>query len=645
MLAIVVGSLIGLDPYLFLEDTEKEETKAFIQKQTTETRFFLDSLPQKETIKKRLSELLEFSYEGVPLVRNNFAFSLDKPLGSDNKSLFVTHKGSKEVLVPITEGQIKNFSPSPNGKYVAYAFSKNSNDQADLFIMDSEKKENLAEFVSSDLYPWMHSTLTWSPDSKGFFYTKSEANAPSGEEKLYQKIYYHLVGTDFSLDPLVFGKTLNKDDLPNPYVSIDGTHLLSQVYIGGNKANYYLDGELIFSDGDTSSYPQIHKESIYLKNGNEIYSAKLSKPHNWRLIFTEKGDKLEKFICIEDSLIIQSLKDVTTQLTQYDLDGNYISTIPLPCPGLLTEWSVDNNFLIFGFSSFFIPHIIYEFDTKSSALRVIKEVKTTFNPEEFCIQQHFFPASDGASIPLFMIHKKGISLTCDNPVLLYGYGGFGISILPNFNPFAIPFLEHGGIYVIANIRGGGEYGESFHQQGTKQNKQRVFDDFIEASEWLIQKGYTNSLKLSILGGSNGGLLTGAMLTQRPDLFKAVLIGVPVLDMLRFHLFFGGRFWIPEYGSPDDPEEVKTLFRYSPYHNIDDNTDYPSTLIFTSDLDDRVHPMHAYKMTAKLKNGKSGRKTHLLVEKNAGHGGDPKISSKIAFYSDIYSFIFHELDIK
>ncbi|MBM3193139.1 MAG: S9 family peptidase [Chlamydiae bacterium] len=645
MLALVVGSLVGLDPYLFLEDTEKEETKAFIQEQTQHTSFFLDTLPKRELIKNRLSDILDFAYHGTPVIKKDFAFSLDKPQKSDYKSLFITKKGCKELLIDGRNGQIKNFSPSPNGKYVAYSVSKNCNDQADLFIIDSEKKEKNGEFVSSDLYPWMHSNLVWSNDSKGFWYTKKDLLAPPGEEKLHQKIYYHSLGTDFNLDPLVFGETLLRDDLPNPFISINGSDLLVQVFVGGQNVDYYLDNKLIFKDGEINSYPQIHKDRIYLKNGNEIYATKLDEPHNWRLIFSEKKDIIEKFICVEDSLIIQSLKDVSTQLNVYDLDGNYISPITLPCPGLITEWSANENFLIFGFSSFFIPHIVYQFDTKSTDLTILKEVEFPFSGDEFRIKQYFILAQDEELIPLFMIHKKGVSQSGNNPVLLYGYGGFGASSLPNFNPFAIPFLEHGGIYVIANIRGGGEYGENWHKQGMKQNKQRVFDDFIEVAEWLIKKGYTNPSKLSILGASNGGLLTGAMLTQRPDLFKAIIIGVPVLDMIRFHLFFGGRFWIPEYGSPEDPKDLDYLLKYSPYHNINNNTDYPSTLIFTSDSDDRVHPMHAYKMTAKLNATKTSKKTYLLVEKNAGHGGDPKTTSKIRFYSDIYSFIFHELDIK
>jgi prolyl oligopeptidase len=429
-----------------------------------------------------------------------------------------------------------------------------------------------------------------------------------GEEKLHQKIFYHLIGTDFEKDPLVFGRGLNKDDLPNPINCLDEKNLLNLVYVGAEKVDYYLNNQLIFKEADTSSSGYIHKDTIYISNGNQILAANLNDPLNWKVVFSETADKLEKFILIENSLIIQSLENVTSYLSQYDLNGNYLSSIPLPCAGLITEWSVNEHNLIFGFSSFFIPHTIYQFNTYTKELSVLNEVKTLFNPDEFVLRQEFFLAKDSAKIPLFIIHKKGISLSGNNPLLLYGYGGFAISIFPNFNPFAIPFLEHGGIYVIANIRGGGEFSESWHQAGVKKNKQTVFNDFIGASEWLIENKYTNSSKLAILGGSNGGLLTGAMLTQRPDLFKAVLIGVPVLDMLRYHLFFGGRFWIPEYGSPDDPEAYNYLLKYSPYHHVNDDIIYPSTLIFTSDADDRVHPMHAYKMTARLNAVKHPGKT-------------------------------------
>ncbi len=631
MIAILSCSLLLSDPYIWLEETEKEETKVWIDNQTTQTKSLLENLSSKNQIRDRLLKLFNYEQLGTPISRGDLLFFLDR-------NLYMEENGLKKVLINPLSALIGTWNPSPDGTLIAYTLSEAANDKASLHILNVTTGEILPQFISSDLYPCMHSEIEWSQDSKGFWYTKRSQNTPIEEEKFHQKIYYHKLEANFEDDPLIFGENLEKEEVPYKVEASDSGHLLISLFNSSAKQDLFLDNICILKD--IQSAGTLYKNRIYVIADRKLLTSNIDTPTNWEIILSQGPH--QKFFIIDDLLFVESIVDVHSVLKTYDLKGAYYCDIPLPGLGTVTSFSIHKGSLLFGFTSFLIPQTIYRYDLSSFTLEVFKEIDSGFDPNAFTVEQCFYPAKDLCNIPIYLIYKKPLLYDGNNPTLLYGYGGFNISILPSFNRTMIPFLENGGVYVIANIRGGGEYGEPWHEAGMLKNKQTVFDDFISAAEWLIKSDITNAGKLAIMGGSNGGLLTGAMLTQRPDLFKAIIIGVPVLDMLRYHLFFGGRHWIPEYGSPDDEEMVPYLLSYSPYHNIKDDCAYPATLIFTSDRDDRVHPMHAYKMTARLQSINQPPKILLRVEKNAGHSGNPSDSGKIEFYSDIYSFLFDEL---
>jgi len=468
---------------------------------------------------------------------------------------------------------------------------------------------------------------------------------------------------------MVFGDALAKEDIPWAQVSTDGRYLLVTVYVlSGDVARteLYLQDRhnpekgfvSVIKDIDAQFWGEVYQNTIYVMTNHEAQQWKIMAVQVgevgkgiecWNTLIAEGRHRIQKFTVLRDRLFVETLENVCSALRMYDLNGRWVSDIALPTMGSIDaiKGEKEGDELFFRFSSFLVPHTVYRIDLNGNQCTVYKQVDAGINADMFTVKQVWYNSKDGTKVPMFLVHRKDLEISGNNPTLLFGYGGFNASYTPNFHfsSFLVPFLAKGGLFALANIRGGGEFGEEWHKAGMRENKQNVFDDFIAAAEWLIKNRYTNSQRLAIFGWSNGGLLMGAMLTQRPELFKAVVIGAPVLDMLKYHKFLNGRIWIPEFGSPDDPEQFRYLMAYSPYHNVKDETDYPAVLIVMPDRDDRVHPMHAYKMTARLQEANTSPNPILLrVEPKAGHSGAAPIYRVVEQYADIWSFLFWQLEM-
>lgn len=667
------------DPYRWLEKDDDPEVKQWIEAQSAATRSVLDMITARNSIKERLGKLFRIDTVGIPVPKGSHYFFEERKGADDLSVLYVQDglEGSPRVLIdPSTLSEDKStilhgWSPSEDGGLVAYGLSEAANDQASIYVLSMETGEKLPDTIPAEIYPSPHSPIIWNPDGSGFWYTHRHPDAPKGEEKFHQKLYYHELGRDYHDDPMVFGETIAKEDIPWAEVSKDGGHLLVTVdklsgrvestalYLCDLKANA-MSFVPVVEGIEALFFGTLHRDRVYLQTNHnaplwKLLSIKVGDVFGDRksiddfdVVIPESEHKLERFTLVKDNLFVETQENVCSVFRRYRLDGQLIEEVPLLTSGSLTGLSGEDEGeeFFFGFTSFLVPHNIYRLDLMSGQIALFKKAEGGLNTDAFDARQAWYTSKDGTRVPMFLIHRKGLELNSNNPVMLDGYGGFNVSITPAFNKSAVPFIENGGIYAIANIRGGGEFGEKWHEAGRRDKKQNVFDDFIAAAEWLIREKYTTSHRLAIFGWSNGGLLTATTLTQRPELFKAVVIGAPVIDMLRYHLFFGGRHWIPDYGSVEEEEMFHYLLAYSPYHNVKDGTHYPATLIVTADKDDRVHPMHAYKMTARLQEANASSNPILLrVETKAGHGSAPAIPRLVEMYADIWGFVFQQLGMK
>lgn len=664
------------DPYRWLEKDDDPEVKKWLEEQNTLTRSVLDKIEIRNAIKNRLSQLFRIDTVGIPVPKGNRYFFEERRGIDDLDVLYVQDglNGSPRVLIDLnilSEDKstiLHEWSPSNDGKLVAYGLSEAANDQANIYVLNVETGEKLPDIIPAEIYP---SQIVWSPDGSGFWYTHRHPDAPKGEEKFHQKLYYHKLGCDFRDDPMVFGEAVAKEDIPWAEVSKDGRYFLVTVYKLSGKvestALYLYDFRSktkrftpVVDGIEALFFGTLHRDRLYIQTNHNAPLWKLLSVgvedifdnsmdvEDFDVILPEGEHKLERFMLIKDNLFVETQENVHSVFRRYYLDGRFVSEIPLSILGSLTGLSgkKEGEEFFFGFTSFLVPHNIYRFDLLDEQIILFKKAEGGINTQAFEIEQVWYSSKDETRVPMFLIHNKGLERNGNNPLMLYGYGGFNVSNRPVFNKSAIPFIENGGIYAIANVRGGGEFGEKWHKAGMRDKKQNVFDDFIAAAEWLIRENYTSFNRLAISGWSNGGLLTATTLTQRPELFKAVIIGAPVIDMLRYHLFFGGRYWICDYGSIEEQKMLKHLLAYSPYHNVKDGGHYPATLIVTADKDDRVHPMHAYKMAARLQEANVSSNLILLrVETKAGHGGAPAIPRLVEMYTDIWGFVFQQLGME
>ena len=644
------------DPYEWLEDDRDPVVIEWVEAQHRETKAYLSSLPYRDEIRKRLSELaLLQTYGSLTQAGDKIIFSQQE--GGQNHPLYFIEKGGEEellldpnVLYPSGRVAITLLESSKDGTLLGYAERENGSDWAEIKVIDLETKSILSDRLEWIKFP----CIAWR--GRGFYYSRFESPVKGKElSGLTQntKVYFHRVGEGQELDELVWE---------------DREHPLRYFFpktVGNEKTLVLMESE--GTSGCQIRVKDLERDTPFrlLIEGFESNPCIIDEVDEGFLVLTDEGAPNKKLVVMGSEtrllipegeapivdallvgkrLLVTRLKDVLSDIVEYDLDAYGISGIrKIDLPGMGTAklcHQAEGSSVFYTYTSYTEPTTFWRFDFETGESTVFK--KPSFIPSDCVVEPFFYSSLDGTSIPMFLIHKRGIEKNKDNPTLLYGYGGFGISIMPHFDPFLELWLERGGVFAVANIRGGGEYGEMWHRAGQRLNKQNCFDDFIAAAEWLIREGWTKKERLAIEGTSNGGLLVGACMTHRPDLFAAAVPHVGVFDMLRFHLFTIGWGWVAEYGSPDDPVDYENFLRYSPLHNIKPGVAYPPTLIFTADHDDRVVPAHSFKFFSALK--AAGASVHLHVTKNAGHGYGTPLSVQIEQMCDLYTFLISTLHI-
>ena len=659
------------DPYRWLEDDNSSETAEWVKAQNELTFGYLSKLPYRDQIKNRLTELWDYPKFGTPFKEAGKYFFY-KNDGLQNQSvLYTTNDLSAEATVLLDPNTLSDdgtaalsgIEISNDGKYLIYQVAKSGSDWNEIFVKNIETGEMLPDHIK-----WVKfSGVSWYND--GFFYSaydQPEAGSELSKANEYQKVYFHQLGTEQAADQLVvsdptnpkqmFGAGLTDDKRFLLVSKSQGTHGNALDFKDLSKKNsgfiklmesYEFEFNPVENIGDDLFVLTNYKAPKY-----RLIKINTNKPaeSDWVDVIPEKKDVLESVRLISGKLVVNYMTDARTKVEVYSYDGVLDHEVQLPGIGSVSAFSgkKDEAIAFFSFTSFNTPGEIYKYDftTNQSSLHFRPEVK--FNSDDFEVKQDFYASKDGTKIPMFIVHKKGIELNGSNPTLLYAYGGFNISLTPSFSASRMAFIENGGVFALANLRGGGEYGEEWHMAGTKLQKQNVFDDFIAAAEYLISQKYTSSQKLAIQGGSNGGLLVGAVTNQRPDLFKVALPAVGVMDMLRFHKFTIGWAWASDYGSSEDSEEMfKYLYNYSPYHTIKQGAEYPAVLATTADHDDRVVPAHTFKYMARLQEYGAGNKLPLLVriDTKAGHGAGKPTAKVIEEYTDVWSFVFYHLGMK
>lgn len=657
------------DPYRWLEDDYSEETKAWVEEQNRQTYEYIRNVPYFHKVKERLMELWNYPKYSVPKKVGNKYFYF-KNQGLQNQPVLYMQSSLEEepkvVLDPNNFSEdgtvaLTNYSFNKEGTLLAYATSRHGSDWQEIRVLDIQSNEKYKEVIQ-----WVKFTdIAWVKDSSGFFYSRfpKPGTVPKEDESNFNSVYWHKLGTPQEDDILVYQELENKEQGYVPTITDDGKYLIITAWVGTSHKSkiYYKE---INSDNDFTQLISTMdaKYDFIGSNDTLFYFLTDKQAPNGRLvaidiknpkvfiqeIIPEQKDALVNVNINKNYIVATLMQNASHRVKIYHLDGTFIETLALPYIGSITELNTskeDSGFL-FGLTSYLHPANIYSYDIENKSLSLFMESKVSLDTNQYETKQVFYTSKDGTNIPMFLTHKKGLILDGNNPALLYGYGGFNISLTPNFSPSVQVWLENGGVYAVANLRGGSEYGEEWHQAGILDRKQNVFDDFIAAGEWLIKNNYTQQAKLAIMGRSNGGLLVAACIAQRPDLYGAAICGVPVIDMLRYHKFTIGRYWVPEYGNAEtNKDHFDFLYAYSPLHNIKEGTAYPPTIIGTADTDDRVVPLHARKFAATMQNAQNGDNPILLrVEKKAGHGlGKPTIKV-IEEEADFYTFLFKELEV-
>jgi prolyl oligopeptidase len=660
------------DPYRWLEDLNSEATAKWVAEQNEVTQEYLADIPGSEAISEHLTELWNYERFGLPF-REGDRYFFSKNDGLQNQSVLYTTRSLAEegriLLDPNTlsgDGTValSDYSISPDGKLMAYSLSQSGSDWVEWKVRDIESGEDLSDHLKWSKF----SGADWSKDSKGFYYGRF-AEPEEGDEytakNTDKKIYYHRIGEPQENDTLVY----ERPDQPlwglNAGVTEDGRYLVFYVSQGTDTKNglFYQsltepDAEVVelFADFDASySYVTNLGETFLIRTDLDAPRQKVvavdlknPEPENWKMVIPESEATLRSVSHVGELLIANYMKDAHSQILRFAEDGRALGEVELPGLGSAGGFrgKADAKETFYAYSSFTDPGTIFRYDISSNQSEVYQRPESKFDPDDYETKQVFYQSKDGTRVPMFIVYKKGLERNGQNPTYLYAYGGFNISLTPGYSPVTMTWLDMGGVYASPNLRGGGEYGEEWHQAGMKLKKQNVFDDFIAAAEYLIAENYTSPPKLAIAGGSNGGLLVGACMVQRPELFGACLPAVGVMDMLRFHKFTIGWAWQAEYGSPDEVEEFKALKAYSPYHNLEDGTTYPATMVTTSDHDDRVVPSHSFKFAAALQAANKGPEPMLIrIETKSGHGAGTPTSKRIEQATDKFTFLSRELDFE
>ncbi len=659
------------DPYRWLEEPDSEDARAWIEAQNRLTFGYLGSIPEREKIRERLTSLWNHERYGVPWRKGNHIF-FTRNDGLQNQDVLYrlgSFEGEAGVLLdpnllsPDGTVSVQQYEISDEGDYLAYGVSTSGSDWIEIRIREVRTGRDLTEKVR-----WVKfSTLSWDRSTRGFFYSRydePEAAKERDAANYYQKLYYHRLGTDPSDDILIYERPDEKEWGFGGSVTEDGNYLILHVWKGTERQNLIFYKELLspgrpvveLIDLFDAEYEVIGNDGpiFWLKTDSlaprgRVLAIDTRRPgrENWVELIAEREETLVAVTVVGNRFIAQYLKDAQSQVRVHALDGSPLGEIPLPGIGTVSGFTGrrDDTETFYSFTSFTVPGTIFRFDVGALRSRLFREPTTTFDAESYETKQIFFESKDGTQIPMFLTCRKGMKCDPTTPTFLYGYGGFNISVTPAFSAAALSWIEMGGLYAVANLRGGGEYGERWHRAGTRLKKQNVFDDFISAAEWLISNRYTSTSKLAIGGRSNGGLLIGAAITQRPDLFGAALPAVGVMDMLRFDQFTIGWAWVSDYGSPDDPEEFLALYAYSPLHNLRPHTAYPPTMITTADHDDRVVPAHSFKFAAALQAAQGGEAPVLIrIETKAGHGIGTPTTKLIEEAADRWAFLVRALDI-
>lgn len=660
------------DPYRWLEDGESEDTTQWVAKQAQYARSVLDRYPHRDKLRARLTEILSSGSITRPDVAAGRYFYAKKE-GDQNQPIVYLREGlhgEDQVLLDPNKGSAEGtltidwFTPSEDGRLLAYGSSRGGDEISSLFVLDVDKMRALPYSIPKVRF----ANPQWLKDSSGFYYTRPRdvEDIGPGEEVYYRRVFLHKLHRDYEKDEMIFGSGLPKEEIPDAKLSPDGRYLMLDVFMGWGKNRLYVrDLErdqlmTIAEDGENSYTGEIVGNTLYLlTNWNasryQVFAVDLRKPErkDWRKIIPEGKGVIDSIKVVGDKLFAVRVTDAHSELLAFSLDGKQQRTVPLPEIGTVAQFhgKTDAEEAFFEFTSFTTPSTIYRLDVtadvgKPEALSVWNRLNAPIDSSQYESKQVFYPSKDGTIVPMYIVHKKGIALDGSTHGLLYGYGGFNISLTPEFRGYFFPWLESGGVLAIANMRGGSEYGEAWHRAGMLDKKQNVFDDFIAAAEYLIQKKYVAADRLVAHGRSNGGLLMGAVMTQRPDLFRVVICGVPLLDMIRYHKFRMARLWISEYGSAENEEDFQWLYAYSPYHQVKDGESYPATIIYTAESDSRVDPMHALKMTARLQAANASDNPIVLrFDTEAGHGAGKPLTKTIDEWVDIWSFTFDQLEIE
>ena len=654
------------DPYRWLEDDNSEATAAWVAEQNKVTFDYLNSLPAREKIKARIEQLWDYPTQSAPSkhgdwyyisrnsgLQNQSVLYRKRDLTSDEEELFLDPNAlSEDGTVALNTATF-----SKDGSLFAYSLASAGSDWVEIFVMDTESKTLLSDHIK-----WVKfSGASWSPDNKGFYYSAYDAPKEGvySAQNTNQKVYYHRIGTSQSEDILIYADPTNPLHYFHGGESEDGKWLFISGAAGtsGTELLYKRKGEKRFKtlfegfDYDYSILDCYEDVALILTNNDAPNYRLIAADLNTRVcrdIIPQTEHPLESVSTAGDYLFAFYLIDAQNKVLQYDRKGAFIREVELPAIGSVGGFDskredVDTYYAVANYTT---PGNIYHYDLESGKSTLYHASEVKFDTSNYTTSQIFFTSKDGTRVPMFVSHKKGLKLDGNNPCYLYGYGGFQINLTPSFSSTAAMFMEQGGVYCVVNLRGGSEYGEQWHKDGMLENKQNVFDDFISAAEHLIAEGYTSSEKLAIAGGSNGGLLVGACMTQRPELFAVALPAVGVMDMLRFHLFTIGHGWVVEYGSSDNKEQFEYLYKYSPLHNLKQGVEYPATLVTTADHDDRVVPAHSFKFAATLQHCHAGDAPVLIrIDTNAGHGAGKPTAKRIEEAADIYAFIFENTNTK
>lgn len=664
---VVVDTLFGVeipDPYRWLEDFESEKVQEWVENQNKLYYSVVEQLSKEEKIYDEYMKLYSTKLMGLPKRYGNTYFFQERD-GLMNHSITYMVVGSIdgekiEIINPnewSEDGTINMdwMQPSPDGSLVVYGKSEKGSEVSTLHILDVEEGQHLSDVIERTRHP----SIAWLPDKSGFYYSKNpkKGEVPEGDENYYRRLFFHKIGKYPEDDPLVFGEGRGKEEWIDAILSSQENYIIISSYLGAEKNDLYLKrvkegGEIkTIAEGLENSFQaDVFDGKVYIytnwnapKGRIMVADIENLSPDDWKELIHESEGIIESFHIVGGKLVVKYMQDVYTKISIFELNGEHLYDLDFPTMGsadIFGSW--DSPELLCSFESFFYPITIYRFNLDAGKRETIFQLDVGRDLGDYELKQIRYPSKDGTLIPLWIMYKKGVNRDRDNPTILSGYGGFNVSRKPYFTRTLFPWLDRGGIYSIACLRGGGEFGEEWHKAGMLSNKQNVFDDFIAASEYLIEKNWTNPDKLTIWGGSNGGLLVGAALTQRPDLYKVVVCTVPLLDMLRYHNFHFARIWIPEYGSVESKEQFKYIKEYSPYHNVYSDKDYPAVHFFAGQSDTRVHPMHAMKMAA-LMQDVVGFETPILlyVEPKSGHAGKPLIMA-LRDISHRYLFVMWQL---